>query len=111
MAKDVDAADATVALAAEFRVPRASRVIVSISWESLAGGGSPMYYLRQSNLDAATVGDEVPALPSGLALSGASGNATIEVNSPALNFIHVTDEGTLSAGTISIETTVLYNND
>ena len=111
MAKDVTLFDATVNMSEIFDARRSSRVVVSISWTGLAGGGSPLYSLRQSNLDAVTVGDDVPAIPNGIALSGASGSATIEVNAPADRFAHITDSGTLSAGTIDIKTKILYTND
>jgi hypothetical protein len=111
MAKDVTSHDATVDMAESFDARRCSRVVVSIRWDSLAGGGSPVYYLRQSMIDATLYGDDVPSIPSGVALSGASGSATIEVNNPADFFEHVTDSSTLSAGTIDVATKILYTND
>ena len=111
MAQDITSHDASTDLVSStFEAPKASKLIVSIKWTDIDGGGNPKYFFKHSNIDAVS-GDPVPSIPSGISISNGTDNATFEVLSPAKKFEHSYDASTVSAGTLEINTKIIYSND
>ena len=110
MAKDVTGHDASTVLSTTFDAPKASKLVVTLVWQNITGGGLKTYNLNQSNTDAVNFPDPVPALPSGFNITLGSDSLTFEVLSPAKKFEH-SFNGAASGGAISIDTKIIYSND
>lgn len=111
MGKDLTAHDATTALVSDtFTCPKATKLVVTVKWTGIVGGGLKQYFLKQSNIDPVD-GDPVPAIASGLTITLGSDSVTFEVTSPADKFEHSYIQGTASAGTIDVVTKIIYSND
>lgn len=110
MAKDVTTHDATTNLSETFEAPKSSKLIVSLKWQGIVGATTEKYFFNQSNIDPVNA-DPVPSISGGISITNGSDTATFEVLSPAKKFQHLYDNVSISAGTIDINTKIIYSND